>query len=127
VTLTLALGIGANTAVFSIFDAVLLRPLPFRDAGRLIAIWESEPKKLDSTGIWNSYRDFRSWQQESRSLDGLAAYSWMDASPILRGSGPPRTVFAVPVTATTFRCQACTRLLAGPWDPGTRWEMRSWF
>ncbi len=60
--LMLALGIGANTAVFTVFDALVLRPLPFKDAGRLIGIWESEPKKLDSTGIWNSWRDLVSWQ-----------------------------------------------------------------
>ena len=87
VILTLVLGIGANTAVFSIFDVVLLRPLPFQDAGRLIAIWESEPRKLDSTGIWNSYRDLLSWRRGSRTVQEFAAYCWVDANPVLRGRG----------------------------------------
>lgn len=100
VILTLALGIGANTAVFSVFDAVLLRPLPFKDAGRLIAIWESDPKKLDSTGIWNSYRDFRSWRERSGTVEEFAAYSWYDAE--VRGHGAPRTVLAPVVTPNFF-------------------------
>jgi len=99
---SLALGIGANTGVFSVFDAVLLRPLPFRDARRLIAIWESDPKRLESTGIWNSYRDLVSWKRESKTIEDLAGYSWVDAQPILRGKGTPRRVFAAPVTPNFF-------------------------
>ena len=102
VILMLALGIGANTAVFSVFDAVLLRPLPFKNPERLIAIWESEPKKLDSTGIWNSWRDLISWRRQSQCLDDLAAYSWVDAQPVLRANGAPRRVFAVQATSNFF-------------------------
>jgi putative ABC transport system permease protein len=102
VILTLAVGIGANTAVFSIFDAVLLRPLPFRDPGRLINIWESPAKQLDSTGIWNSYRDLLSWTHGSKTVEDLAAYSWVNAQPVLRGRGAPREVFAPQVTPNFF-------------------------
>src|SRR5262249_716210 len=100
--ISLTLAIGANTAVFSIFDAVLLRPLPFRDARRLIAIWESDPQRLETTGIWNSYRDLVSWKHESKTVEDLAGYSWVEAQPILRGNGTPRRVFAAPVTPNFF-------------------------
>src|SRR5579862_2116825 len=69
--ITLALGIGANTAVFSVVDAVLLRSLPFRDAGRLVAISETHPAMPE---IGASAADFRDWQLQSHSFQGLAAY-----------------------------------------------------
>ncbi|HZT28608.1 MAG TPA: ABC transporter permease [Bryobacteraceae bacterium] len=102
VVVILALGIGANAAVFSILDAVLIRPLPFRDARRFIAVWESDPKKLESTGIWNSWRDFQSWRRESRTVEGFAAYCWASAHPVMSGRGRTRSVFAVPVTPNFF-------------------------
>jgi putative ABC transport system permease protein len=71
--LTLALGIGANTAIFSVVDAVLLRSLPFRDAGRLVAISETHVA-LPELGA--SSADFADWRAQSHSLQELAAYNW---------------------------------------------------
>src|SRR5262245_39817006 len=101
VILTLALGIGANTAVFSVFDAVLLRPLPFKEAERLVGIWESDPKKLDSTAVWNSYRDLQSWQR-SHSFEDLAGYSFGRGGRVLRAGVKTKHVLALPVTPNFF-------------------------
>jgi predicted permease len=70
--ITLALGIGANTAIFSIVDAVLLRSLPFRDGDRLVAISETHPSMPE---MGASVADFGDWQKESHSFEGLAAYN----------------------------------------------------
>jgi putative ABC transport system permease protein len=70
--ITLALGIGANTAIFSIVDAVLLRSLPFRDSDRLVAISETHPSMPE---IGAAVADFGDWQKESHSFEGLAAYN----------------------------------------------------
>jgi len=83
--LTLALGIGANIAIFSIVNAVLVRPLPYRDAGRLVMLWSTEPKKG-----WRgqaSPLDFVTWRQESRSFESLAAIR--PSSVNLTGRGEP--------------------------------------
>src|SRR5664280_1521989 len=70
--LTLALGMGAATAIFSVVDAVLLKPLPFRDAERLLVIWEKNPSQ-------NRYRmfvapaNFLAWQKQSRAVEQMAA------------------------------------------------------
>jgi predicted permease len=71
-TLVLALGIGANTAIFSVVDAVLLRPLPFADQDRIVSIqnlWRN-------TGLRGqaSAPDFHDWHDQNRSFDGMAAY-----------------------------------------------------
>jgi predicted permease len=70
--LMLALGIGANTAIASAVYAILLRALPFHDAGRLVLIRETHPQ---AGNISASYQDVLDWKAQSKSLEGLAAYS----------------------------------------------------
>jgi predicted permease len=70
--LTLALGIGANTAVFSIINAVLLNSLPFADVDRLVMIWETHPEVHGPVG---TYLDFQDWRAQAQSFEGMAAYS----------------------------------------------------
>jgi putative ABC transport system permease protein len=69
--ITLALGIGANTAIFSVVNAVLLRPLPFDDPERLVWVWDTAPQLAT---IPTSLPDFLGWKQQNRSFEHLAAY-----------------------------------------------------
>jgi len=69
--LTLALGVSANTAVFRIVDAVLLRDLPYRDAERLVAVWCAEIGQ-PGTKIFASYCDFEEFKAHSHSITGWA-------------------------------------------------------
>jgi predicted permease len=78
--LTLALGIGANTAIFSIIDAALLNALPYPDAGRLVILNESLPKMA---GDMVSWPDFLDWRAQSRAFDAMAAYQ-LTSSTLLR-------------------------------------------
>lgn len=71
VILTMALGIGANTAIFSVVNAVLLRPLPYDDPDRLMWLWDTQPQLPEAPA---SLPDFIDWKDQSQSFEHLAAY-----------------------------------------------------
>lgn len=101
VVLTLALGIGANTAVFSIVDAVLLRPLPYRSADRLVMVAQHLPEQR--APAFDTYREFEAWSRYSNSFDKLAAATWArDAGAVLSWHGEKREILAVPVSVNFF-------------------------
>ncbi len=88
------LGIGATTAAFSITDHVLLRPLPFPDADRLVTIWETEPHY--SRGEL-SPANFRDWKNQSKSFEAFGAYSSLQVN--LAGQGEPEALNGEIMTA----------------------------
>jgi putative ABC transport system permease protein len=89
---TLALGIGANTAIFSIINVVLLKPLPFKDPDRLVMIWSSAPNQGLTEGF-SSYPDFADWQRLSTSFDGLATFWFFPNGDVnLTGGTTPQRV-----------------------------------
>src|SRR3984957_5816598 len=97
---TVALGIGANTALFGVIYSVLIQPLPFRDPGRLVRIWETHPAlpQLQVTAP-----DFRDWRSQARSFDSMAAHtlSAMNTATLL-GQGQPEIVHGAMATPDLF-------------------------
>src|SRR6266404_2373516 len=71
--LTLALGVGANTAIFSAVDAALLRPLPFRDPDRVVQLWETHP---GFGRVQAAYPDYIDWRDGAHSFEQMAAYTF---------------------------------------------------
>ena len=96
--LTLGLGIGANTAIFSAVNGVLLRPLPFAEPERLVTVWGHHPAIGRETA---SLPDFLDWRAQSRAFTGLAARA--NTQFTLAGAGEPEVVPGALVTANYFR------------------------
>jgi len=101
VVLSLALGIGANTAVFSFVNAVQFKPLPFRDEARLMDVHEWSATELCAgCGVGTSYPGFLDWQARARSFETLAAYS--GARYVVSGGTGPERVGGAAVSANLF-------------------------
>jgi len=101
VVLTLALGIGANTAIFSVVYSALLHPLPYRDPGKLFHLGESRSQSDNSAnGAQASYPDYLDWKRAAKSIQSFAAYSG-DAFT-LSANGEPKNTFAAQVTPSFF-------------------------
>jgi predicted permease len=95
--ITLALGIGANTAIFSVVNGVLLNPLPYPQPQQLVALYQ---RTLQFTEASIPYLNFLDWQRENRSFSALAAYRHEDLN--LTGMGEPERVKAEMVSASFF-------------------------
>ena len=101
--LTLALGIGANAAIFTVVNAALLRPLPYDHAERIVAGFETNHGK----GRMNLSRlDFQDWRAQSNTMQALAAYEWGPANLI--GANEPERVNGATVSRGFFQSFGCS-------------------
>lgn len=99
--LTLALGIGANTALFSVVYAILVRPLPYEDAERVVRL-DDVPRDADADSeTRTSYPNFADWRVQARTFEAIAAYDGWSAT--LVGQGEPERLDAASVSASFFQ------------------------
>ena len=98
--LTLAIGLGATTAIFSAVNAVILRPLPFPEPQRLVMLWETNPDR-GWTQANIAPANMFDWREQVPAFADVAAYS-SEGRMTLTGDGPPRIVHGVSVTGTFF-------------------------
>jgi predicted permease len=110
----LALGIAANTAIFSIADAVLLRPLPYRAAEQLVKVWEDGssygfPRDTPAPG------NFSDWKTRNHAFADMAAYSWDDLN--FTGDGNPEQLSADEVSANLFSVLGVSAALGRDFRP----------
>jgi putative ABC transport system permease protein len=97
--LALALGIGVNTAMFSVAEAFLLHPAPFENADRVVAVVDSRPQQnIDMNAI--APATYFDWRKEARSFDQMAAYAWDEIN--LTGEGQPQKVQAFQISSNLF-------------------------
>ena len=112
--IALALGIGANSAIFSVVDAILLRPLPFKNPERLVMIWENAthlgfPKNTPSPA------NFLDWQKQSTVFEGMAAFA--ERSFNLTGAGEPERLDGRRVSANLFDVLGVTAIVGRTFVP----------
>src|SRR5262249_36429858 len=106
--LTLAIGIGANTAIFSLVNSILLRPLPFREPDRIVRLIQASPKLgLPTWGV--SQADFAAYHEQNRSFESLALYNTSAIN--MTGQGEPERLPMTNVTADFFKVFGLSPLL----------------
>jgi putative ABC transport system permease protein len=112
IVVVLALGIGANTAIFSIVNGVLLKPLPFADAGRLVAIDTTVRNEPDDT----AYLDVLDWRAQARTVEHIAAYT--TAAVTLTGRGEASSIPMAVVTPDIFPLLGVPPIAGRVLEPG---------
>ncbi|HEV2836764.1 MAG TPA: ABC transporter permease, partial [Pyrinomonadaceae bacterium] len=110
---TLALGIGANTAIFSVVNELLLRPLPYRDAERVVMLWEVTPEGRHQNTT--SRANYRSWRDQSSSFERMAAFS--DQRLNLTGNGEPEELSVQFATPELFKVLGVDAMLGRTFLP----------
>jgi predicted permease len=112
----LALGIGANTALFSILDGVLLRPLPYPGPDRLVMIWEDWSRRAGPEREWTNPATFFDWHDQGKSFQAMAALNnWQ---PTLTGQGEPEQFIGALVTQEMFSTLGIAPALGQDFQPG---------
>ena len=120
---TLAIGIGANTAIFSIIDTILLRPLPYANPEQLVRLNETEsaPGKYPFAGP-----DFVDWKAQNHTFQDMALFSW-PSDMNLSANGQPEHITALPTSANFFTLLGVKPQLGRTWAEAkisrekTRW------
>ena len=114
--LTLALGIGANTTMFSVVNATLLRPLPFPEPDRLATLWRGVVNQPDRFNIV-SMPAFKDWRDQSRTFESMAIFDSAGRGYNLTGEGVAEQVSGVRVTASFFDVLGVAPLLGRTFRP----------
>jgi putative ABC transport system permease protein len=108
--LILALGIGANTSIFSVVSAVLLKPLPFAESDRLVFLWEVSTAGSFSGHSTTTPANYVDWKARSRSFDDMALYNGLQEYN-LTGDGDPEHIGAIVATGNLFSVLRLTPIL----------------
>jgi len=113
---TLALGIGAASAIFGLVNAVVLRPLPYAESDRVVQIYASFPSLNPSEADWVSFPNFRDWQRIADVFDGMAAYRYELFT--LTGAQGPESVLGLEATDRLFAVLGVQPALGRTFAPG---------
>ena len=110
--LALALGIGANTAIFSVVNTILLRPLPYANPERLVVLWERN-QQVEQMSV--SYANYLDWRERNQSFEQIAVARRGNVS--LTGAGEPERLLSRQVSANFFPTLGVTPLLGRAFLP----------
>src|SRR5579859_63057 len=113
--LTMALGIGINTAMFCVIENIVLRPLPYHNPASVVMLWSSVPKK-DIQRNWTSYPDIQDWRSESRAFTQVAAVFRVDTATIVSRTGEVEHIKAEHVSSELFSILGVAPQLGRSWS-----------
>ena len=120
--LTMALGIGANAAIFSVVNALLIKALPYDHPERLVTVWQDLRGRGGPADEWATPGNYADWRKEKSLFEGVAVLTGM--RPTLTGAGEPLPVPGEQVSHDIFRCSCPRRRRVSQADDVKRREWR---